>query len=153
MLKLHTLTPLVKKRKRIGRGGERGGTSGKGHKGQKARSGGSVSPKFEGGQMPLYRRLPKRGFNNVEFSPEVEIVNVQQLNDAFDTGALVDRAALMEKGLIKPKKGLRGSAVIIKVLGNGTLAKKLTVRADAFSKTAEAAIKKVGGETHLTKEN
>ena len=88
MLNLHNLTPLVKKRKRIGRGGKRGGTSGKGHKGQSARSGGQQSANgFEGGQMPLFRRLPKRGFNNSPFAQVTKIVNLQQLNEVFEDGA------------------------------------------------------------------
>ncbi|HZW61750.1 MAG TPA: 50S ribosomal protein L15 [Candidatus Babeliales bacterium] len=153
MLRLHTLKRLVKKRKRIGRGGERGGTSTKGHKGQKARSGAHVSPKFEGGQMPIYRRLPKRGFNNTDFATIFEIVNVDRLNNVFETGAQVDAAALIDKGIIKPNKGGRNNGIVrLKVLGNGTISKKLTVIADAFSKSAEEAIKKAGGEAKLIKE-
>lgn len=151
MLLLSKLKKLVKKRQRVGRGGSRGGTSGKGHKGQKARSGGHVSPKFEGGQMPLYRRLPKRGFNNAEFKRIVEIVNLAQLNDFFEEGARIDKSALIEKGLIKVKKGMQG-LVTIKVLGDGKLAKKLVVIADSFSKSAMEAINKQGGEAQLTKE-
>jgi large subunit ribosomal protein L15 len=151
MLQLNKLKPLVKKRKRVGRGGSRGGTSGKGHKGQKARSGGYVSPKFEGGQMPLYRRLPKRGFNNKDFKQIVEIVNVKQLNELFEDGAHVDKALLIEKGLIRLKKGVKGT-VVLKVLGDGPLAKKLTVVADAFSQSALAAINNLGGKAQLTKE-
>ena len=83
MLTLEKLNPVTKKRKRVGRGGSRGGTAGRGHKGQKARSGGEVHPRFEGGQMPLYRRLPKRGFTNAPFKEVVETVNVSQLNAAF----------------------------------------------------------------------
>ena len=97
---------------------------------KKLESGGHVSPKFEGGQMPLYRRLPKRGFNNYNFAQIVEIVNIQQLNDIFEQGARIDKVALFEQGLIKAKA--RGNS-IVKVLGNGTLSKKLIVIADAFS--------------------
>lgn len=151
MLQLNKLDRLVKKRKRVGRGGARGGTSGKGHKGQKARSGGNVSPRFEGGQMPIYRRLPKRGFVNTEFAYVTEIVNVQQLNDLFDNGSHVDMAALIEKGILKIKKGMRKN-IKVKVLGNGKLTKKLTIVADSFSKSAEQLIKKAGGDTQFTKE-
>lgn len=151
MLQLNTLKRLVKPRKRVGRGGKLGGTSGKGHKGQKARSGGNVSPRFEGGQMPIYRRLPKRGFSNKEFAVVTEIVNLDRLNDLFEQGAVVDRAALVEKGLVKIKKGM-GSTVKIKVLGSGELSKKLTIIADAFSASAQEAVKKAGGETQFTKE-
>jgi large subunit ribosomal protein L15 len=151
MLQLNKLKPLVKKKQRVGRGGSRGGTSGKGHKGQKARSGGYVSPKFEGGQMPLYRRLPKRGFNNADFQKIVEVVNVQQLNDAFEPGARVDRNALIEKGLVKVKKTKQAS-IAIKILGNGKLEKKLIVIADSFSASALAAINNLGGEAQVIKE-
>ncbi len=146
---LHNLKSLVKKRKRIGRGGSRGGTSGKGHKGQKARTSGTVRIAFEGGQMPIYRRLPKRGFNNESFKVEVKVVNLAQL-DAFDNGTQVDRDALIKKGLISIKKGSNG--VLIKVLGKGALTKKITVIADAFSESAKKAIEDRGGEARLTKE-
>lgn len=151
MLQLNNLKSLVKKRKRVGRGGSRGGTAGKGHKGQKARSGGYVSPKFEGGQMPLYRRLPKRGFNNKDFQQAVEIINLQQLNDSFENGARVDLQALIEKGLVRVKKGVSGLTQL-KVLGKGTLAKKLVVVADSFSKSALEAINNLGGEAQIIKE-
>lgn len=147
MTLLSNLSRLVKKRKRVGRGGDRGGTSGKGHKGQKARSGPQIGAAFEGGQMPLTRRLPKRGFSNAPFKETYEIVNVSRLGIIFDIGAIVNRDALVEKGIIK-----RSSKLPIKVLGNGTLDKKLVVYADKFSKTAEEAIKNNGGEIHLTRE-
>lgn len=147
MFQLNNLTPLVKKRKRVGRGGKLGGTSGKGHKGQKARSGGYVRIGFEGGQMPLFRRLPKRGFNNFNFRTEYEIVNLKQLEDAFTVSEIVTRESLLEKGLIKAHKGY-----LLKVLGNGELSKKLTVHADAFSKSALKAIEDCGGEARLNKE-
>lgn len=150
MLQLNNLTPLVKARKRIGRGGKRGGTSTKGHKGQKARSGGYVRAGFEGGQMPLFRRLPKHGFNNAEFKTVVDIVNLGQLNDFFEDGAHIDKAALIEKKILKPN-----TAVVtrkLKVLGNGVLSKKLTIVADAFSATAVNAIEKLGGKAQITKE-
>lgn len=151
MLKLNKLKKLVKKRQRVGRGGNRGGTAGKGHKGQKARSGGHVSPKFEGGQMPLYRRLPKRGFNNYEFQDVVEVVNLKQLN-VFEQGARVDKAALLERGIINVKKSVQGG-LRLKVLGHGKLDKKLVIIADAFSASAKEAINKLGGEAQLTKES
>ena len=128
-------------KKRLGRGigSGLGKTSGKGHKGQWARSGGGVRPGFEGGQMPLIRRIPKRGFNN-HFRKVYSIVNLSQLN-AFEAGAVVDMAALDEKGLIKVVKGCVG----LKVLGNGELTKALTVKAASFSAQAKQAIEKAGG--------
>jgi len=142
-MKLHDLSPAAgasKARKRIGRGpaSGQGKTAGKGHKGQKARAGRGMRPGFEGGQMPLQRRLPKRGFNNI-FAKEIAIVNVSALNDAFEDGAVVDLAALLESGLVR--KELDG----VKILGNGELTKKLTVKADAFSKEAKAKIEAAGG--------
>ncbi len=147
MKALNSLTSLSKKRKRVGRGGSRGGTSGKGHKGQKARSGPSIGSAFEGGQMPLTRRLPKRGFSNVRFAQEVEIVNLSQLNTAFEEGAIITRDILSARGIIKAAR-----KASLKILGNGTLDKKLIVHADAFSKAAREAITHKGGEVHLTKE-
>ncbi len=146
---LNKLRPLVKKRKRIGRGGSRGGTSGKGHKGQNARSGGGVSPSFEGGQMPLHRRLPKRGFTNARFKKHVEIISVERLDQIFAVGDTVTKELLVQRGVLKVPKG--NSPFILKVLGNGTLAKKLIIHADAFSKSAMKAIEDVGGEPHLIK--
>lgn len=127
--------------KRLGRGigSGLGKTSGKGHKGQWARSGGGVRPGFEGGQMPLIRRVPKRGFNN-HFRKTYSIVNLSVL-DTFEAGAVVDINALSEKGLIKLVK----DGVGLKVLGNGELNKALTVKANAFSAQAKAAIEKAGG--------
>ena len=126
--------------KRLGRGigSGLGKTSGKGHKGQWARSGGGVRPGFEGGQMPLIRRIPKRGFNN-HFSKEYSIVNLSVL-DKFDNGAVIDIDVLNEKGLIKLVK----DSVGLKVLGNGTLSKAVTVKANAFSASALEAIEKAG---------
>jgi len=147
MLQLNKLTPLCKKRKRVGRGGSRGGTSGKGHKGQKARSGCKISPTFEGGQMPLVRRLPKRGFNNTRFQTEVKIISLQRLNDVFNEGDTVDKNVLIEKGILKGR-----GKFALKVLGNGELSKKLTVVADCFSKSAQKAIEDLGGQAQLTKE-
>jgi len=147
MLQLNKLTPLCKKKKRVGRGGCRGGTSGKGHKGQKARSGPHISATFEGGQMPLVRRLPKRGFKNVRFATEVKIVSLQRLNDLFNDGEKVDKQALIEKGVLKGKGKFH-----IKILGTGKLEKKLEIVADAFSKSAKDAIVGLGGQALLTRE-
>ncbi len=148
MYQLNNLTSLVKKRKRIGRGGSRGGTSGKGNKGQKARSGHSrMRPGFEGGQMPLIRRIPKRGFNNANFARSYAIVNLDVLEKSFENGQEVTRAALINKGLIRKKQDL-----LVKILGNGALSKKLIVYADAISQSAQDAIRQCGGEIHLTKE-
>lgn len=145
MLQLNNLTSITKKRKRVGRGGDRGGTSGKGHKGQKARSGPGLRRGFEGGQMPKYRRLPKRGFNNAVFTTRYEIVNLTTLEREFENGAIVNAAILIEKGIIKPGYD-RTDKCCIKILGTGSLTKKLTVHAHAASQTAHAAIKKAGGE-------
>ena len=127
--------------KRLGRGigSGLGKTSGKGHKGQWARSGGGVRPGFEGGQMPLIRRVPKRGFNN-HFRKEYSIVNLSIL-EGLEAGSVVDINLLAEKGLIKLVKDCIG----LKVLGNGTLTKAITVKANAFSASAKEAIEKAGG--------
>ena len=129
--------------KRIGRGQGtgQGTTAGRGMNGQNSRSGGGVRLGFEGGQMPLYRRLPKRGFNN-KWAKEYAEVNIKDLNK-FDDGATVDAAALMEKGIVK--KALDG----VKVLGNGELEKKLTVKAAKFSKSAAEKIEKAGGKAEV----
>jgi large subunit ribosomal protein L15 len=129
-------------KKRLGRGigSGLGKTSGKGHKGQWARSGGGVRPGFEGGQMPLIRRIPKRGFNN-HFRKVYSIVNLSILEN-FEANAVVDMEVLNEKGLIKVMKDSIG----LKVLGNGTLTKALTVKAKAFSASAKEAIEKAGGK-------
>lgn len=139
-MKLNELETNKKARKRVGRGpgSGNGKTSGKGHKGQNARSGGGVRPGFEGGQLPLYRRLSKRGFNNYEFATVYTIVNVSDL-EKFDEGTVVDKEALVKAGLVK--KELDG----IKILGNGELTKKLTVKANKFSSTAKTKIENVGG--------
>lgn len=144
MYQLNNLQPLVKKRKRIGRGGSRGGTSGRGNKGQKARSGAHIGSVFEGGQMPLTRRLPKRGFNNANFRKEYSVVNIDDLDRIFDAGSTVTKEVLVQKGLIPSKKSQGG--VWVKIVGNGQLTKKLDVQADAFSKTAQKAISDRGGQ-------
>ena len=143
-MKLNELESLKKDRKRVGRGpgSGNGKTSGKGHKGQNARSGGGVRPGFEGGQLPLFRRLSKRGFNNYNFKKVYATVNVGDL-ERFDEGTTVTKELLIEVGLVK--KELDG----IKVLGNGNLTKKLTVKANKFSSTAKAKIENVGGTTEV----
>ena len=144
-MKLNELSNInAKTRKRVGRGAGSGlgKTSGKGHKGQNARSGGGVRPGFEGGQLPLFRRLSKRGFNNYNFRTVYATVNVGDL-ERFEEGTTVTKELLIEAGLVK--KELDG----IKVLGNGELTKKLTVKADKFSSTAKAKIENVGGTTEV----
>ena len=126
-------------RKGRGAGSGNGKTSGRGHKGQKARSGGGVRPGFEGGQMPLYRRLPKRGFNNKRFAPDYIIVNLEDL-EKFE-GTEVTAKALAEQGIITLPKVNDG----IKVLGNGELTKKLDVKAVKFTKAAKEKIESAGG--------
>ena len=145
-MKLHELSPVEgskKEVKRIGRGHGSGWgkTAGKGHKGQKARAGKGMRVGFEGGQMPLQRRLPKRGFNNI-FRKNVVAINVGTLNK-FEDGAVVDIAALTEKGIVK------NSFDSVKILSNGTITKKLTVKAHAFSKDAVAKIEAAGGKTEV----
>ena len=145
-MKLHELSPAEgskKSVKRIGRGHGSGWgkTSGKGHKGQKARSGKGMRVGFEGGQMPLQRRIPKRCFNNI-FAKKVVAVNVGTLNK-FEDGAVVDIAALTEKGIVK------NSFDSVKILSNGTITKKLTVKASAFSEGAKAKIEAAGGKIEV----
>ena len=140
-MKLENLSPAYgskQSRKRIGRGGKYSKTAGKGEKGQHARSGGGVRVGFEGGQFPLFRRLGKRGFNNTRFATVYATVNVSDLN-RFEDGTVVTPELLIETGLLK--KQLDG----VKVLGNGELTKKLTVKATSFSKTAKTKIESVGG--------
>jgi large subunit ribosomal protein L15 len=148
MLRLSNLQSICKKRKRVGRGGDCGGTSGRGHKGQKARTGssGEIKPCFEGGQMPLSRRLPKRGFNN-PFKQEVKGINLSTLENFFSADERVDESSLRQKGIIKGKRKF-----LVKILGKGELTKKLNVCADAFSKSAIEAIEKNGGKAELVKE-
>ena len=142
MLQLNSLVGLTKKRKRVGRGGSRGGTAGKGGKGQNARSGGGVRPSFEGGQMPLSRRLPKRGFSNALFATKIDIVTVRQIESVFNDGDVITKSMLIEKKLLK--KGW-----LLKVLATGNLTKKVTIEADAFSNGAIEAITRVGGEAKI----
>ena len=142
-MKLHELSPAAGSakanwRKGRGPGSGNGKTAGKGHKGQNARSGGGVRPGFEGGQLPLYRKLPKRGFFN-RFAKEYTVVNVEALNK-FEDGAVVDMTALVEAGIVcQPKSAL-------KILGKGELAKKITVKAAVFSASAKEKIEAAGGK-------
>ncbi len=146
-MKLHELSPQEGSvrdnfRKGRGAGSGNGKTAGKGHKGQNARSGGGVRPGFEGGQLPLYRKLPKRGFKNARFAKQYSVINVQSLN-RFNDGDVVDTAALLAIGVINAE--LDG----VKVLGEGELTKKLTVKAAVFSQTAKEKIEAVGGKTEV----
>ena len=147
-MKLHQMSPAINsttKAKRLGRGvgSGLGKTSGKGHKGQNARSGGGVRPGFEGGQMPLIRRLPKRGFNNKQFAKEYTIVNVSELN-VFENNAEVTVEKLIEKNIIK-----KVAPYGLKVLGNGNLEKALIVRANKFTDSAIQKINKAGGKAEV----
>lgn len=145
MFKLDTLTEVTKSRRRIGRGGSRGGTAGRGHKGQRARTSGNVRRGFEGGQMVLARRLPRRGFTNAPFKASTAIVSLQSLDSSFADGAHVTVQELIAKGLIKP------SVERVKVLGGGELSKKLVVTVHAFSKSAQDTIVKLGGQAQIIK--
>ena len=145
-MKLHELAPVagstfVGKRKGRGVGTGNGKTAGRGHKGLYARSGGKVRAGFEGGQMPLVRRIPKRGFNNV-FAKPLTAINLVVLN-RFEDGAVVDAAALIEKGIIS------ACPYGLKVLANGTLTKKVTVKAAAFSESAKEKIEQAGGKAEV----
>ena len=145
-MKLSELSPAAGSvreayRKGRGAGSGNGKTGGRGHKGQKARSGGKIRVGFEGGQMPLARRIPKRGFNNI-FAKPLEAVNVSAL-EKFENGAIVDAAALIEAGVLS--KCTYG----VKILGNGELTKQLTVKAAAFSESAKAKIEAAGGKTEV----
>ena len=146
-MKLHELQRNIgatQAKKRVGRGpgSGLGKTSGRGQKGQKARSGGSINPVFEGGQLPLYRRIPKRGFSNHMFKTEYAVINVEDLN-IFEDGTVVTPALLKETGIVK--KQLSG----IKVLGNGKLEKKLTIQANKFSTSALEKIKESGSKAEV----
>ena len=146
-MKLHELSPQdgstqEKYRKGRGAGSGNGKTAGKGHKGQNARSGGGVRPGFEGGQLPLYRKLPKRGFNNYRFGKKYAVINVQSLNK-FNDGDVVDCEALLSAGIIN--NCFDG----VKVLGEGEISKKITVKAAVFSASAKEKIESVGGKTEV----
>ncbi len=146
-MKLHELSPVAgskKDAKRIGRGHGSGWgkTAGKGHKGQKARAGHGMRPGFEGGQMPLQRRIPKRGFNNI-FAKNIVAVNLGTLDKKFENGATVDVQALVDAGIIK------NSFDGVKILSNGTISKSLTVKATAFSESAKEKIEAAGGKAEV----
>ncbi len=145
-MKLHELSPApgsVKEAKRIGRGhgSGQGKTAGKGHKGQKARAGRGMRPGFEGGQMPLQRRIPKRGFNNI-FAKKIVSINVGTLN-RFEDGSVVDTQAIVDAGLVK------GAFDGIKILGNGQITKNLTVQVTAYSEAAKQKIEAAGGKAEV----
>jgi large subunit ribosomal protein L15 len=139
---LHAPEGATKKRRRVGRGqgSGLGTTAGKGNKGQQSRSGGKTYPGFEGGQMPLYRRLPHRGFSNVQFRKEWQIVNLAQIEDKFAAGELVDGASLFQKRLVKHAEAP------IKILGDGSVTKALNFQVDKVSSSAKVKIEKAGGK-------
>jgi large subunit ribosomal protein L15 len=138
---LHAPEGATKKRRRVGRGQSSGlgTTAGRGNKGQQSRSGGKTYPGFEGGQMPLYRRLPHRGFTNTSFKKVWQIVNLEQLDAKYAAGEIVDGASLMQKRLVKKSEAL------IKILGEGSITKALTFQVDKVSASAKAKIEKAGG--------
>jgi large subunit ribosomal protein L15 len=145
---IHELRPAPgskKKPKRLGQGAGSGTgkTAGKGHKGQKARSGGGVRPGFEGGQMPLSRRTPKRGFSNARFKKSFQIINLDRLSELFEAGSEVGIREMLSSGLI------RNLQMPVKVLGNGEIEIALTVKANAFSAQAAAKIEAAGGKTEV----
>ena len=147
-MKLHELSPAPGStksdwRKCRGVGSGNGKTAGRGHKGQNARTGGGVRPGFEGGQIPLYRRLPKRGFTNSLFKKEYAIINLETLDKLFNDGDAVSMETLLEKGVIR--KELNG----LKVLGRGEITKKLTVKAAIFSASAKEKIEAAGGKAEV----
>lgn len=147
-MNIHELSPApnsAKKAKRVGRGigSGLGKTSGRGQKGQNSRSGGGVRLGFEGGQMPLIRRLPRRGFNNANFKKQYSIINVSDL-EKLDDGAVVDAKLLLDKNIISKVEDYG-----VKVLGNGELTKKLTVKAAKFTKSAQEKIEKAGGSIEV----
>jgi large subunit ribosomal protein L15 len=142
---LHAPVGANRQKKVLGRGqgSGRGTTSGKGHKGQKARSGGGAYVGFEGGQMPLYRRLAHRGFSNIRFKQEWQIVNLNEIEKRYETGETVDYASLYKKGVIKGKAP-------VKILANGDLSKKLSFNVDAVSASAREKIEKLGGDVKVS---
>jgi large subunit ribosomal protein L15 len=149
-MRLHTIKPnpgAKHRRKRLGIGESsgKGKTSGKGHKGQKARSGGSIRPGFEGGQMPIYRRLPKRGFTNAPFKTVYGVVNLDSLEKNFSPGETVNEESLRKIGLVK------GRFDGVKVLGRGEVTKALTIEVDEISETARLKIEKAGGKVLIAK--
>ena len=151
-MRLHDLKPNAgakHRRKRLGSGESsgHGKTSGKGHKGQKARSGGTIRPGFEGGQMPLHRRLPKRGFNNAAFKTVYGIVNLDDLESRFDDGAAINEKLLRGAGLV------RGSLGGVKILGRGEISKKFHLEVDSISASARKKIEQAGGSIVMSGKN
>jgi large subunit ribosomal protein L15 len=151
-MRLHDLKPNAgakHRRKRLGSGESsgHGKTSGKGHKGQKARSGGTIRPGFEGGQMPLHRRLPKRGFNNAAFKTVNGIVNLDDLEKRFEDGAAINEKLLRGAGLV------RGSLSGVKILGRGEISKKFHLEVDSISASAKKKIEQAGGSIVMTGRN
>ena len=149
-MRLHTIKPnpgSKHRRKRLGAGESsgKGKTSGKGHKGQKARSGGSIRPGFEGGQMPIFRRLPKRGFNNKDFKTFYGVVNLDTLEKVFAAGDTITEETLRKAGLVK------GRFDGVKILGRGEITKSLTIEVDEVSASARGKIEKAGGKVVLPK--
>jgi len=147
-MRLHDLKPLPgakhrRKRLGIGESSGHGKTSTRGHKGQRARSGGSIRPGFEGGQMPLIRRLPKRGFNNSRFKEKVGIVNVGNLEECFKDGSCVNESTLRKRGLV------RGHLQVVKLLGKGSITKQFSIEIDRISATAREKVEKAGGSIVL----
>jgi large subunit ribosomal protein L15 len=151
-MRLHDIKPApgsTKRKKRVGRGRSsgHGKTSTRGHKGQKARSGGAIRPGFEGGQMPLHRRLPKKGFSNDQFRTVYAVYNVDRLAESFEDGAVINEASLRAKNLLKGRRGANWDG--IKILGDGEITKKLTLEVDKVSESARAKIEKAGGSVKL----
>ncbi len=153
-MRLHDIKPApgsTKRRKRVGRGESsgHGKTSGRGHKGQKARSGSAIKPGFEGGQMPMHRRLPKRGFSNAAFRTEYAVVNLDLIGERFDDGALINEESLRKAGLVRGLRGIKWDG--IKLLAVGDVTKKFTVEVDKASATAKDKIEKAGGTLTIVK--
>jgi large subunit ribosomal protein L15 len=151
-MRLHDIKPApgsVKRKKRVGRGraSGHGKTSTRGHKGQKARSGGAIRPGFEGGQMPMHRRLPKKGFSNAAFRTEYAVYNVDRLAEVFEDGAVINEESLRAKNLLKGRRGGKWDG--IKILGDGEITKKFTVEVDKISESARQKIEKAGGKVNL----
>ena len=151
-MRLHDIKPApgsTKRKKRVGRGRSsgHGKTSTRGHKGQKARSGGAIRPGFEGGQMPLHRRLPKKGFSNDQFRTVYAVYNVDRLAESFEDGAVINEASLRAKNLLKGRRGANWDG--IKILGDGDITKKFTFEVDRVSESARAKIEKAGGSVKL----
>jgi large subunit ribosomal protein L15 len=152
-MRLHDIKPApgsTKRKKRVGRGRSsgHGKTSTRGHKGQKARSGGAIRPGFEGGQMPLHRRLPKKGFSNDRFRIVYAVYNVERLAETFEDGAVINEESLRAKNLLKGRRGAKWDG--IKILADGEITKKFTIEVDKISDAAREKIEKAGGTVKLT---